>query len=485
MTSLWRKETGKIVSGSEAYGEALQNMQWDIIVVGAGLAGLLSAYYLRKEGRNVLVLEADEIASGQTERTTAKITSQHGLKYRKLLKNVGLKKAKMYAQANESAIDEYERLIRDNHIACEFERIPAYLYTMKDTKALEEEAQSAAKLGISAFFTKKTELPFTVTGAVCFENQAQFQPLQFVKWIASGLKILEHTKVTAVRGHRVVTEKGIFKADKIILATHYPIRNVPGFYFLRQHQERSDVLALSGCKKLKGMYYGVDENGLSFRQSGDVLLLGGGSERTGDNEYGGVYDALREAAETYYPNYTEIAHWSAQDCMPHDGIPFIGRYSVFTPHLYVATGFQKWGMTSSMAAAMILRDMVCGRENPYRKVFCPQRMNIRGGMKDLMIDIGVSTKGLVKGAFHRPKDSVRILEPEHGDIVMAEGRRYACYLDGEGKLHKISARCPHMGCELTWNPDEKSWDCPCHGSRFDIDGKLLDNPSKYDNVNNR
>ena len=204
-------------------------------------------------------------------------------------------------------------------------------------------------------------------------------------------------------------------------------------------------MALSGCKKIEGMYLGVDSDGLSLRQAGDMLLLGGGDCRTGENKNGGAYAFLEQAAKQYFPDGKEETRWAAQDCMPHDGVPFIGRYSIFTPRLYVATGFQKWGMTSSMLAALILRDELCGTKNPYAALFSPQRIHVRASVKKLFIDIGVSVKGIWRGTFV-----------------------------------KKAPRCPHMGCELVWNPDEKSWDCPCHGSRFDADGKLLDNPAKRD-----
>lgn len=422
--------------------------KWDVIVIGAGLAGLLTAYYLKKEGKTVLVLEANQVASGQTGRTTAKITSQHGLKYSKLIRTVGRKKAKLYAKANEDAVLQYEQLINECNIGCEFERVPAYLYTLQNEEVLKEEAKAAALLGIDAFFTKETELPFPVAGAVCFQNQAQFFPLAFIRYISKQLEIWENTKVIAVKGNKVITKEAVMSADKIVVAAHYPFLNVPGFYFLRQHQERSYVLSLSGCSPINGMYYGIDEDGISLRQEGDYLLLGGGAHRTGENKSGGAFDSLVQAAKKYFPDCKVEARWSAQDCMPHDGIPFIGRYSIFTPHLYVITGFQKWGMTTSMIAAKILQDELCGRKNPYASLFSPQRIYFRAGINNLLIDIYMSVKGLSKGLVRK------IFSREHG------------------------GNCPHMGCELTWNPDEKSWDCPCHGSRFEANGKLLDNPAK-------
>ena len=443
MESLWRKQTPKLVSKSSTDHSAQENTHSDIIVIGAGMAGLLIAYYLKEKGKNVLVLEADEIASGQTERTTAKITSQHDLKYSEMIETMGTKKARLYAQANETAIREYERLIQSRGIECQFKKVPAYLYTMQDEKVLRDEAEAARSLGIDAFFTKETELPFEVMGAVCFRNQAQFSPLEFLKHISQELEIWERTKLIKIKGNQVITNDMVMTADKIVVATHYPLRNVPGFYFMRQHQERSYVLALSGCSKIEGMYIGIDKNGLSFRQAGEYLLFGGSSHRTGENKNGGSYDYLSEMAKLYYPDCKEEIRWSAQDCMPHDGIPFIGKYSIFTPNLYVATGFQKWGMTSSMVAALILRDGLCGAHHPYSELFRPQRINLRAGIGNFLVDVVESVKGLTKGLFH-----------------------------------KNGPRCPHMGCELVWNPDEESWDCPCHGSRFEKDGKLVDNPSK-------
>lgn len=452
MESLWRQQTGIIEPHLRTEQGTIRESHWDVVVVGAGMAGILTAYFLQKQGKKVLIVEAKTIASGQTERTTAKITSQHGLKYTELIKNVGEEKAKLYAQANEQAIAQYARLIKELEIDCHFERVDAYLYSAIQEEVLREEAKAAERLGIHAEFTTETELPFEVKGAVYFENQAQFSPLEFVKRVSEELNILEHTLVTEIKDNWVITNRGILTADDIVVASHYPIRNVPGFYFLRQHQERSYVLALAGTEPIKNMYYGIDEGGLSFRQAGEYLLLGGSGHRTGPT-YGkkgktkgacqGAYEHLEQEAKQYYPKSRVTTRWSAQDCMPHDGIPFIGKYSVFTPHLYVATGFQKWGMSTSMVAAKLLCDEICGKENPYETLFTPQRLLIRAGSKDFLKDVGISAMNLTKGLF-------------------------------TGK------RCSHMGCALSWNPQTKSWDCPCHGSRFDEEGKILDNPAKED-----
>lgn len=419
------------------------SLKADAAVIGAGMSGILIAWFLKKCGINVVVLEADRIAGGQTKNTTAKITSQHGLFYHKLVNGLGEERARLYAQANETAINEYQKIIEEETICCHFERLPAYLYSTQERYCLEEEAGAASSLGIYAHFDTECELPFDVKGAVCFARQAQFHPLEFISGISKNLTIYEKTRVLSVKGHRIYTERGDVSAENIIFATHFPIINVPGLYFMRQHQERSYVLAATNAQRLNGMYYGIDGNGLSFRNAGDMMLIGGSGHRTGENEIGGAYEYLRIKANQYYRGYEEIACWSAQDCMPHDSIPFIGSYSHIRPYWYVATGFKKWGMTSSMIAAGIIRDEIMGVENPYQELFSPQRFHYKLSHKNLIKDIGISVKGLANGHFR-----------------------------------KKAVKCPHMGCELKWNKDEQCFECPCHGSRFDQNGKLLDDPAQ-------
>ena len=455
----------------------------DAAVIGAGMAGILTAFLLSRRGISVIVLEADRIAGGQTKNTTAKITSQHGLFYQKLIRTAGKDRARLYASANESAVEEFETLIREEQIHCHFKRLPSYLYSRDPARQadLEREARAASALGIRACFTGQTGLPFETVGAVRFENQAQFHPLEFIKALSDQVTVYEKTRVIRVKGHTVYTNRGTVTARHIVFATHYPFVNVPGFFFTRLHQDRSYCLGLSGTAPLDGMYYSVDKNGLSLRWNEDTLLLGGGSHRTGKNTAGGEYQRLKKAAKQYYPDSRIIARWSAQDCMPHDDIPFIGRYSVFRPYWYVATGFKKWGMTSSMLSAMIIRDLICGLESPYAKLFCPQRFHIRASLPSLLADLGESVVSLTKGAFHLPLRAVDLKEG-HGGIIRIGLKRYACYKDEKGILHKTSARCPHLGCELKWNPAERTWDCPCHGSRFDYDGNLIDNPAQKGNA---
>ncbi len=480
MESIWRKEEGEILNKRSYHFEDMKKIHWDVIVIGAGITGVLTAYYLQKSGKRVLILEAKTIASGQSDKTTAKVTCQHGLKYHRLIQDWGEKKAKAYAKAHLEAIERYEQLIEKEQIKCDWKRVPAYLYSNHDEGILQQEATAARHLGIDAFFTKETELPFEVKGAVCFADQAQLSPLKLIRSISNRLPVCEMTKVVKIKKNKVITENGEIAADNIVVATHYPIKNVPGFYFMRQHQERSYVLALTNTPKLQGMYLGIDAGGLSFRSAGEYLLLGGGAKRTGDNTVKGTWEMLRLKARQFYPECGEVAHWAAQDCMPHDGIQMIGRYSLFTPHVYMATGFQKWGMTSAMVAAILIQDQICGNDNPYAKIFTPLRLNFWASIGNWSYDMIMNIKGLLRGVFHRPGRKAEDLKCGEGGIVTIGGKRRACYRDDKGNLHSISARCAHLGCELSWNAEEKSWDCPCHGSRYDVDGNWLNTPTKKD-----
>lgn len=475
MQSIWSQE----ISISQ-HGPLNDNIETDTAVIGGGLAGILIAYFLQQRSIPVVVLEAGRIGSGQTRNTTAKITSQHDLIYSKLIRNFGIERARQYAQANQAAIHTYRKIIQERHIDCDFEAIPAYLYTCTNPDLLKQEAESAQCLGINASFAQETNLPFSVKGAVRFEDQAQFHPLKFLSSISEEVTVYEQTNVRTVDGNLLRTNHGNVKARHIVFATHHPFVNFPGMYFARMHQERSYVLALRHAQQLDGAYLGIDDNGCSFRNAGDLLLLGGGSHRTGINQAGGQYEALQKNAQTWYPNGTDVARWSAQDCIPIDDVPYIGRFARSKPNWFVATGFQKWGMTSAMVAATLLPDLICGQQNAYAEVFSPQRFYLRASAKKLSANIGQFTKSLAKRAFGTPKLTLDKLPKEHGGVVSANGKKVGAYKDKTGKVYLVSVRCPHLGCELAWNPEERSWDCPCHGSRFDYTGKRISGPAQTD-----
>ncbi|EDT70178.1 FAD-dependent oxidoreductase [Clostridium perfringens] len=463
--------------------EALnKDIKTDVLVIGAGIAGILTAYMLKQKGRDVVLIDAAEIASGNTKNTTAKITSQHDLIYSKLISEFGEEKARQYAKANELAIKKYKEIIEYKRIECDFEEKPAYVYSLNEVDVLKEEVEAAKNLGIDAEFVQEANLPFKINGAVKFNNQAQFNPLKFLKGISNELVIYENTRALEIKENLVVTSGGNITANNIVVATHYPIMNAPGYYFMKMHQERSYVLALENTSEIDGMYIDLNKEGYSFRTYNNLLLLGGISHRTGENEDGGSYDELRKVAKKLYPKAKEKYYWSAQDCMTIDGIPYIGRYSSETPNIYVATGFNKWGMTSSMVSAMIISDMILEKENDFSEIFSPRRFDLSLSINNIANDLIETAKNFIAQKVSIPSSEIEHIKNGHGGIIEYNGEKVGVYKNKEGKEFFVSTKCTHLGCQLSWNADELTWDCPCHGSRFDYKGRLIGSPATKDLV---
>lgn len=461
--------------------EALnKDIETDVLVIGGGIAGILIAFMLKENEKNVVVIDSGETASGNTKNTTAKITSQHNLIYHKLISEFGEQKAKQYARANELAIGKYKEIIEQIKIECDFQKQSAYVYSLNEIESIKKEVEAANKLGINAEFVDKINLPFKINGAVKFNNQAQFNPLKFLKDISKDLIIYENTRAVKIDEDSVTTNNGTIKAKQIVIATHYPIMNTPGYYFMKMHQERSYVIALEGVPDINGMYIDVDTEGYSFRMYKNLLLLGGISQRTGENESGGSYEKLRDVAKSLYPNSKEKYYWSAQDCMTIDGIPYIGRYSDETPNIYVATGFNKWGMTSAMISAMIISDMILGRENDFSEIFSPKRFDLSLSISNIANDISETAKNFIAQKIYIPSNNIEHIRNGHGGIVEYNGEKVGVYKNDEGESFIVSTKCAHLGCQLKWNADELTWDCPCHGSRFDYKGRLIEGPATKD-----
>lgn len=429
MNSIWMKDNRlphfKSLAGS---------IKTDVLIIGGGMAGILCACFLRDRGVDYTLVEGRTICSGVTKNTTAKITAQHGLLYQKLIKHAGTETAKQYLDANLQAVRKYSELCKQ--IDCDFEQKTAYIYSCEDRRKLEKEADALRRIGYDAEISRTWELPFPTAGVIGFENQGQFHPLKFISAIAQGLNIYEHTFVKAFTDHTAVTDRGNITFQKLIFATHFPIDNKHGMYYLKMYQHRSYVIALEDAAQIQGMYLDEAKGGMSFRSYNNLLFVGGGSHRTG--KQGGNWQELRVFAQKHYPYAIEKYAWAAQDCMTLDGVPYIGPYAKHMPDCYVATGFHKWGMTSSMVAAMILADLVQEKENSYAEVFCPSR--------------SIWKPQLICNAWEA---LTNLLTPS-------------------------KKRCPHLGCALKWNSAENSWDCPCHGSRFDAQGTLLENPANGD-----
>ncbi|MGN1089083.1 MAG: FAD-dependent oxidoreductase [Huintestinicola sp.] len=429
MNSIWFENIGL-----PSFPELKKDIKTDVLIIGGGIAGILTAYLLHERNVPYVLVEKDRICGGTTGNTTAKITVSHGLIYNKLISSGGVGKARMYLEANQAAFDKFSELCSE--IDCDYERKDNYVYTINDMKKLSDEMNALEQIGYKAQFCKELPLPLKTAGAVCFKDQAQFHPLKFLIPIAKKLNIYEHTFVREMIGTTAVTDCGKIHAQKVIVTTHFPFINKHGSYFLKLYQHRSYVIALENAQNVNGMYVDDSKKGFSFRNYGDMLLLGGGGHRTGKD--GGGWAELREFASVHYPDAEEKGFWAAQDCMSLDDIPYIGRYSANTHDIYTASGFNKWGMTGSMLSAMMLSDIVCGKKNDFEELFSPSRSIVK---PQLFINGFEAVKNL---------------------------------------LTPTTPRCPHLGCALKWNKAEHSWDCSCHGSRFSENGRVIDNPANGD-----
>ncbi len=433
MQSLWQS-----TETLPNFPKLLENKKTSVLIIGGGITGVLTAYFLHQHRVPYILVEKDEICGKTTGHTTAKITLQHGLIYHKLIEQYGIEKARMYYQTNLRALNQYKQLCQN--IECDFEKKDNYVYVTESTQngmeKIENEVRALEHLGQKSFLKNHLNIPVKITGAICCPEQAQFHPLKFLRVISENLNIYEHTFAKEMIGTKCITDGGCIEAEKVIVATHFPFINKHGSYFIKMYQHRSYVLALSDAHDIDGMYVDEDKKGMSFRNYRNMLLLGGGGHRTG--KAGGNWSELRQFAKNYYPDLREEYAWAAQDCITLDDIPYIGNYSAKTPNLYVAAGFNKWGMTGAMSAAMLLTDKILGKNNLVLNVFSPSRSILK------------------------PRLITNALEAAANLITPA------------------TKRCPHLGCALKWNAAEHSWDCPCHGSRFTKDGKVLDNPANGD-----
>lgn len=454
-----------------------EGFETEVAVVGGGIAGILTAYYLKSYGLRTVVLEAETVGSGVTSGTTAKITYGHNFIYKRLIDEIGIELTRQYSLSNQLALKQYRDLIEKLEIDCDYEELPMYVYSLKDTELVKAEIEAASSVYLDAEFAVDIEIPVLTRGAVRYPNQAQFNPLKFLNYISGDLEIYEHTLVTKINGHTLHTSSGTLHAKHIVIASHYPFINIPGFYFMKMYQSRSYALALKNVPELNAMYTDGIAGGYSYRSFKDYLIFSGNGHRTGQNLNGGYYQILREAIADSYPLAKEVMHWSAQDCMTLDGIPYIGQYSVYKPYLYVATGFGKWGMTSSMVAAMLLTDAITGESNPFAEVYSPKRLNIKASKQNFHDHLKCSFHNLITQNLEKPVMTLDALPNDHGAIIDNGNTHLGAYRDENGDVFLVPAKCPHMGCALTWNPDDKTWDCPCHGTRLDYKGNILENPA--------
>ncbi len=489
MGSLWIETTKDKINLKPLDGDK----ETEVCVIGGGLFGLTTAYYLTKHGKNVIILEKGEIGEKVSGNTTGKITSQHDLFYAHLIDDYGQEYAKKYLEANEQAIKNIKQIIEEEQIDCDFNIQKSYVYTTKEDEVIEieKEVDAVNKLGKNAKFITKIDLPVKIKGAIEFDDQAQFHPRKYMIGLANSIvkqnKIYKYTTVTDVEKigekYRIHTDNGNVYSKYVVVASHFPIINMPGFYFLKMYQSTSYLIAIETNTELpQGMYINVKEPTYSFRTANyngkNILLIGGVGNKTGEPiENNSHYEKLEKVAKEMYPDCKVLFRWNTRDCISLDKIPYIGEFSDFMKNVYVGTGFKKWGMTLSNVAANIVADKIMGDENEYEEIFTATRIKPIKNRWEVENVLKQTVNSIALNKFKIEPYDVKQIQNDNAAIIKVNGDNVGVYKDINGKIYAVKPNCSHLGCLLSWNNLDKTWDCPCHGSRFDYMGKIIYEPA--------
>ena len=527
------------------YKKLEENIKTDICIIGGGLTGVTTAYNLSKYKIKTVLIDKGKIGMQTSGNSTAKITSQHGLIYKYLIDSKGRDFARKYYEANEEAIKNIKNIIDSENIDCEFEYQPSYVFTQKiqDVEKIKDEVEAVNSFGGNAklveahdipinkivgeeFVEKGNEklkisgdniekenlnlerdiikermkqiLPIKAMTGIKFENQAQYNPYKFITALTkichdSGVQIYENTKAIDVdtedndEYYVVTLDNGCkIKTKYLVVATKYPIFNIPGFYFMKMYQSTSYAIAMQTKQRLfEGMYINSEEPTISLRTAkyGDeyLLIVVGFDHKTGaEIDLSNSYKYLEEVAKNLYPDGKIKYRWNTEDCITLDKIPYIGEYSKMWENAFVATGFNKWGVTTSNIAARIITDKILGEKNEYAEIFKSTRLEPVKNIKEVTNMVKESVNSLVFKKLEIPQEEANQIQDGEGKIVEVNGQKIGIYKDKNGQIYKINPVCKHLGCELSWNNLDKTWDCPCHGSRYDYMGNLIYGPSVKD-----
>ncbi|WP_332632500.1 FAD-dependent oxidoreductase [Halalkalibacter flavus] len=468
----------------------------DVAIVGGGISGITTAYLLSREGVKVALIEANELLNGTTGHTTAKITAQHGAIYDEFISHLGKVKAKLYYEAATDALQFIQNLVKEEQIDCDISSEDAYLYTTtnRGVNKLEKENEAYKTLGIDGGLVDSIPLKLPVKSALVMKNQAQFHPLKYLSYLVNkikenGGKIFENTVAVDIKHQPkpVIMTRGGAKltANHVVVASHFPFYDGGGLYFSRMYVERSYVLAAKVKKEEcpDGMYLNVDSPSRSLRytmRDGEKLAIIGGEEhKTGqgiNTQY--HYEALEQYGMELFSELDIQNKWSAQDMVTLDKLPYIGRINRTHRNIYVATGYRKWGMTNGTLAGLLISDLILNRKNRYETLYRPSRFIADPSVKKFITNNADVAKQLLQGKFDKSELHPDDVKTDESAVVNVNGKRAGAYRDKEGHLHVVDTTCTHMGCEVHWNQGERTWDCPCHGSRYSYDGEVIEGPAK-------
>jgi glycine/D-amino acid oxidase-like deaminating enzyme/nitrite reductase/ring-hydroxylating ferredoxin subunit len=457
----------------------------DVVVLGAGIAGMTTAYLLAEAGRSVLVLEAGEIGGGVTGHTTAKLTAQHELIYHR----IGAAAAG-YGASQLAALEWVVATAARTGVDCDLERTDSHVHTTDSARlpVLHDEVEAAVAAGLPADFVTKTDPPLGAVGAVRFRDQAQFHPRKWLLGLAelledAGGRIIEGVRATGLREGDpsiVRTTAGAVRAGDVVVATHYPVFD-RGLFFARLEPTRDLVVAGPADHEVTGTYLD-EQTHHSVRgvptPAGPQVIVGGEHYRVGDHVDVDARFVRLTAWATEHVGLKEVRYrWSAHDMSTVDRLPYVGRYHPGARHLWVATGFGQWGMTGGTAAGLLLRDLLAGKDNEYAELYDPNRFSLRaaGGLVTANATVAKFLAGDHVRALAKP--GLADLSPGAAVVTRRGASMVAAYRDDGGVLHAVRAHCTHLGCLVAFNNAERTWDCPCHGSRFDVDGAVVQGPA--------
>jgi glycine/D-amino acid oxidase-like deaminating enzyme/nitrite reductase/ring-hydroxylating ferredoxin subunit len=481
-------------AGRPAHPPLDRDLDVDVVVVGAGITGLTTALLLQQRGATVAVVEADRVGARTTGRTTGKLSSQHGLHHHQLRSQAGDDVARTYAEANQAAIATIERLAGECDADCDLVRAPSYLWTVDPDRVqdLRAEDEAARALGLPSTFTTETDLPFEVAGAVRFDDQAHFHAIRYADalartFAARGGTIVEQTRAMGVEEDddsvTVQTERGSVRARQAVLATLIPFLDRGGFFAKMRPKRAYGVAALLDTPPPPGMHMNVENPTRSTRpwivdgEARGLIIVGEGHETGHDDPTPARFGALEAWVRKHFDVASFEHRWSAQDFYPADERPYIGR-SPRSRRVFVATGFKKWGLTNGTVAAEILSSVALGDDHPWLHAFDATRIGDAKAIKRLVEDnLHVGVRFVADRLARLRAGSIEHLRPGQGGVVEVDGQTVGAYRSPDGSYRAVSVTCTHMGCSLKWNAAETSWDCPCHGSRFDTDGTVLDGPA--------
>ena len=469
--SIWQKSDADV----KHYPRLRENLSVNALVIGGGIAGYLAAYKLASTGRRTVLIEGYRLFSGTTGRSTAKITYLQGDIYHRLMGSYGVSVAKKYYEAQRDGMEMIRSLVKEHDISCDWRVLDGCVYSSTDSEETQKIYCAMSDIGIKVSL-KREDTPAGSTLAVCASQQYAFNPLAFLRSLPATFDIYENTRALKVDVTKktVYTEEGSIHADLIVVATRFPVIDSHGSYYLKLRPSMSYTVAVEGAGV--GMtYLDAREDGLSVRPYGGGVTIGGFDRRTGTGD-GSAFDGLRAAAGRMFGARRICAEWAAQDCMTFDGLPYVGYYSPELRDIYVITGFNKWGMANSAVAAKLISALADGSEDPYEELYSPLRRR-RGVAGGFIRNAARSAAYLIAGNLHFPLVTARSVAPGEGKVVRLHGKKRAVYKETDGRLYATEAMCPHLHAELKWNAETRTWDCPCHGSRFDRYGNILSAPA--------